>query len=130
MEIYQLFRALGDDTRLKIVDLLLQHNYCGRALARKLGVSEAAVSQHLKVLRQAGLLVGEKCGYFRHYSINQVALLELAQELERMARVECQPCSPETGGCEREDFERCRAKRPGCNNHKHKSCCRRVHCEE
>ena len=39
MELYQLFRALGDQTRLEIVQLLLQHSYCGRALARKLGMA-------------------------------------------------------------------------------------------
>lgn len=124
MEIYQLFRALGDETRLKILDLLLERSYCGRALARKLAISEAAVSQHLKVLREAGLLDGQKCGYYRHYTVNQLALAELAQELNERAQLECRPCSPEAGGCAGEDLQKCRSKRPGCASGQRKACCR------
>ena len=59
-------KAIADETRMKILLLLLRHNYCVRALARKLELSEGAVSQHLKILRDAGLLIGEKKGYFMH----------------------------------------------------------------
>lgn len=52
-------KAIADETRMKILTLLLEHNYCVRALARSLELSEAAISQHLKVLREAGLLIGE-----------------------------------------------------------------------
>ena len=45
-------KAIADETRLKIITLLLRHNYCVRALARKLELSESGVSQHLKVLRK------------------------------------------------------------------------------
>ena len=124
MKIYQLFRALGDETRLRILDLLLERSYCGRALARKLNISEAAVSQHLKVLREAGLLEGRKCGYYRHYSVNQLALAELAQELTERAGRECKPCSPEAGGCGGEEQHKCCSARPKCAGVQRKSCCR------
>ena len=61
--------------------LLLRRNCCVRALARQLDISEAAVSQHLKVLREAGLIFGEKCGYFMHYTVNRAALKELSSQL-------------------------------------------------
>ena len=61
-----MFKALADENRLLLLRLLLRRNCCVRALARQLDISEAAVSQHLKVLREAGLIFGEKCGYFMH----------------------------------------------------------------
>ena len=54
-----LYRALADDTRRKIITLLLEHSYCVSELARKLQVSESAVSQHLKVLKQADMAANE-----------------------------------------------------------------------
>jgi ArsR family transcriptional regulator len=62
-------KAIADDTRLKTVKLLLRHNYCVGALARRLDLTEAVISQRLKVLREAGLLIGEKRGYFMHYAV-------------------------------------------------------------
>ncbi|WP_418747109.1 ArsR/SmtB family transcription factor [Frisingicoccus sp.] len=102
-----LLKAIADETRLKIVTLLLQHNYCVRALARKLEISEAAVSQHLKVLREAGLLVGEKKGYFMHYDVNRDVLHELASEIEALAEIEREACSPMQGGCQNKEAEKC-----------------------
>ena len=56
MELTTALKALADDNRLLILRLLGRRDYCVRALARQLGISQAAVSQHLKVLRQAGLV--------------------------------------------------------------------------
>ncbi|WP_418765788.1 ArsR/SmtB family transcription factor [Mailhella sp.] len=80
-----LYRALADDTRRRIVLLLLRHNYCVSALARELRVSESAVSQHLKILRQAMLLRGERRGYYMHYDIDRERLRDLAREIDAMA---------------------------------------------
>jgi DNA-binding transcriptional ArsR family regulator len=43
---------------------------CVGAMANKLGVTQSAVSQHLRILRQADLVKGERRGTFMHYSIN------------------------------------------------------------
>lgn len=107
METVQILKALADETRLKLVKLLLTHNFCVRALARKLKISEAAVSQHLKVLREAGLLVGEKKGYFMHYGVNRELLQTLAGALNELAALECRPCSPMQGGCGSDESARC-----------------------
>jgi ArsR family transcriptional regulator, arsenate/arsenite/antimonite-responsive transcriptional repressor len=79
-------KALSDETRFRLLDLLLSSNLCGRALARQLGVSEAAVSQHLKVLREAGLVEGEKRGYWMHYSVQRDVLKQVTHELDRLSR--------------------------------------------
>ena len=87
-------KALADETRLKLVDLLLSHDLCVGALARRLGVSEAAVSQHLRVLRRAGLVKGEKRGYWTHYRVEREALRHLGGQLDKLAD---KPSCPE--GC-------------------------------
>jgi DNA-binding transcriptional ArsR family regulator len=80
-----LLKALGDETRFRILELLLTHDLCVGALAKRVGLSEAAVSQHLQVLRRAGLVRGEKRGYWTHYIVNREALRGLAQRLESLA---------------------------------------------
>lgn len=81
----KVFKALSDDTRLKIIDLLLNYDFCVGALSRNLGISEAAVSQHLQVLRKAGLVTGEKRGYYTHYDLNREMLFEAAASMQNIA---------------------------------------------
>lgn len=64
-----ILKALSDDNRIQIIDLLLERDYCVRALSNKLNISESAVSQHLKILREADVVFGEKEGYFVHYRV-------------------------------------------------------------
>jgi len=88
-------KAIGDQTRFRILELLLTHDLCVGALARRVGLSEAAVSQHLQVLRRAGLVKGEKRGYWTHYNVDREALRGLARELEALAdrsRAGASPC--------------------------------------
>ena len=72
------FSALADPTRLKLVKLLCHqhdpHSLCVNALAALLGVTQSAVSQHLRVLRAIGLVKSERRGYHIHYSINRDVL--------------------------------------------------------
>lgn len=100
MKTASMYRALADDTRRKIITLLLGHGYCVSELARVLEVSESAVSQHLKILKEAGLLTGEKRGYYMHYDIDRDKLRMLARDIESMADLERQDCSgPEGTDC-------------------------------
>ncbi len=78
-------KALSDETRIRLLRLLLAEVLCGRALAQRLGISEAAVSQHLKVLKEAGLVEGKKRGYWNHYSVQGKALEGVIREIERLA---------------------------------------------
>jgi DNA-binding transcriptional ArsR family regulator len=88
-------KALADETRLRMTHILLTQDLCGRALARQLGISEAAVSQHMKILREAGVVEGEKRGYWVHYSVKKEVLEQLVSELDGMA---CRSAVP-AGGC-------------------------------
>jgi len=77
-------KALAHETRWRMVELLLAHSLCVGALARTLGVTEAAASQHLQILRRAGLVRGEKRGYWTHYLVQTQELERLGSELARL----------------------------------------------
>ncbi len=83
-ELAEVFKALSDPTRLRLVKLLSKHDgaLCVNALAHKLGVTQSAVSQHLRVLRQAGLVHGERRGPFVHYSLDQGGLEDYRARLQ------------------------------------------------
>ena len=78
-------KALADETRYSLIVLLLQHEYCVGALSRLLGITESAVSQHLKVLKQAGLVSGEKRGYFTHYLVDRKILEQVSMTIRLLA---------------------------------------------
>jgi DNA-binding transcriptional ArsR family regulator len=75
LEPSEVFKVLGVETRIKIVELLKTRGPLGvNALAETLGISPAAVSQHLKVLRHAGLVTPQRKGYWIPYSLNEESL--------------------------------------------------------
>ena len=81
-KIVEIFKALSDPTRLRLVKLLNDCQpgickggpLCVNALAHQLGVTQSAVSQHLRILKQAGLVSGERKGSFMHYSLDPKGL--------------------------------------------------------
>jgi DNA-binding transcriptional ArsR family regulator len=75
--------ALGDRTRRTIFERLTQRPSAVGDLAQGLPVSRPAVSQHLRVLKDAGLVVDRAAGNRRIYAINPEGLDELRAELDR-----------------------------------------------
>ena len=77
-ELVQFFKALGDETRLRLVALLARQEperaMCVGRLAYELGVTDSAVSQHLRVLRDLGLVRAERRGYRLHYFLDSERL--------------------------------------------------------
>ncbi len=69
MDTARIFRALAVDKRVEIVRLLATRTLCVGALSNLLGISDGAVSQHLRILRDAGLVERDRRGYFVHYSL-------------------------------------------------------------
>ncbi len=75
LKAYEVFKVLGDSTRLKILDMLKAEGALPvKTIAAKVGVSAAAVSQHLKALKYAGLVSSERQGYWVPYSVDEEAL--------------------------------------------------------
>ena len=73
----EVFKALSDPTRLKIISLLAaSRNLCVNIITKKIGMTQPAISQHLKILKQAGILDAEKIGLEVHYSINEKIIME------------------------------------------------------
>jgi DNA-binding transcriptional ArsR family regulator len=75
--------ALGDRTRLAIFKKLAERPSAVVELAAGLPVSRPAVSQHLKVLKDAGLVVDERAGNRRIYRVNPDGLRQLRADLDR-----------------------------------------------
>jgi DNA-binding transcriptional ArsR family regulator len=88
MSLAQSLKALADKNRLRILHMLLNTDLCVGALARHIGISKPAVSQHLQVLRKAGLVKGEKRGYWTHYMVSLETLGRIADELRALATPE------------------------------------------
>ena len=61
------FKALASDARLEILSLLTEGTLCVNALVARLDISQPAVSQHLRVLKEAGLIQPVKQANFVHY---------------------------------------------------------------
>ena len=68
-ELARLFRALAVEKRVEIIRLLSERTLCVGALSRLLGISAGAVSQHLRILRDAGLVEADRRGYYVHYAL-------------------------------------------------------------
>jgi len=102
-------RALGDGKRMEIFRFIKQKNFCVGALAKKLGISQSAVSQHLRVLREAGLVYAEKRGYYVHYYISDEGLDEFIDRAQKLKEEEGEepacPMTESSEGCclEREE---------------------------
>ena len=56
----ELLHIITMPTRYQILMLLLEHHYCGKALAAKIGISESAISQHLQILKDCGMVTGQR----------------------------------------------------------------------
>ena len=102
-------KALGDPRRFQLLKLMSQRGYCVSALAHSSELSESAVSQHLKILREAGLVYGVKRGYYTHYSVDKDALGEVIAGLEEMRGTQRKPCDGPFYGCPEAEYVRCKA---------------------
>ena len=93
METVKVLKALANETRLEIVRMLLGKPMCVHALAHHFQVSEPTICVHIRVLREAGVVSGERRGYFVHYQANLAIIQELASKFtdlstsEQVARV-------------------------------------------
>jgi ArsR family transcriptional regulator, arsenate/arsenite/antimonite-responsive transcriptional repressor len=100
-DVVQILKAIADETRFHILNLLLSNDFCVGALSNRLDISKAAVSQHLQILRKAGLVRGEKRGYWTHYTVQRSLLREVADALIQAAN--CTICVE--AACPRASFQ-------------------------
>ena len=87
----EMFKVLSVETRVKIIDLLKSQGPLGvKKIAEVLDITPAAVSQHLKVLRQAGFVRNERKGYWIPYSIDERALEDCRSTLNEVCTCGCE----------------------------------------
>ncbi|KPK37586.1 MAG: hypothetical protein AMJ65_14235 [Phycisphaerae bacterium SG8_4] len=90
-------KVLSVGTRVRIVRLLKGRALCVNALAQRLGVTQSSVSQHLRVLRQAGLVIDEKRGYYVHYRLNEKTFAKWKETINRMLDAQFENCPGKKG---------------------------------
>ncbi len=108
----RMFKAMGQMTRLKIIFLLAEQELCVCELEYLLGISQSAVSQHMRVLKDAELVTEERKGQWVFYRLNKdairqhlsgclaimegglVAAGEMAEDLAKLRHLQANPIVP------------------------------------
>ncbi len=85
----ELFKILSVDKRIEIIEHLKRGSMNVNSLAGSLKISPSAVSQHLRVLKSAELVIDERKGYWIYYSLNRDALEKARQRLNRICTCGC-----------------------------------------
>lgn len=88
-EVAELFKILSVDKRIEIIELLKVVPMSVNSIAESLGVTQSAVSQHLRILKSAGLVSDERHGYWIYYSLNREVLEKCRQRLNRVCTCGC-----------------------------------------
>ena len=78
-------RVLGDPLRLRIVTLLARETLCTTHLVEETGAKQTNLSNHMKVLRVAGIVETEPCGRFTYYKLKPEVLAGLSGQLAELA---------------------------------------------
>lgn len=78
----RIFQALSAATRIRLLCMLKDQSMSVGEIASRLDVTQGAASQHLRVLRDAGMVQAERRGYHVHYEVKGSALDQCRQALE------------------------------------------------
>lgn len=84
----EILKALGQPTRLKILEILRQGERCVCDMLPLLGEEQANVSKHLSILRQAGIVEFRKEGVSSYYRIKDKAVFEILNKVDKMVKEE------------------------------------------
>ncbi|MGI6485624.1 MAG: ArsR/SmtB family transcription factor [Tepidanaerobacteraceae bacterium] len=80
----QFLQGFGDKTRLKIIMALMEEEKTVSELVKELGCSQANISNHLKTLRDSGILKSRQEGKFVFYSLKDESVCEFVKYLDKM----------------------------------------------
>ena len=87
IEMSEVFKALGDPTRLRIIRMLaskMESDLSVSDMANKLGITQPAASQHIKVLKNIGILESNRDGYYIYYDLNVDVLKEYKENIDSL----------------------------------------------
>jgi ArsR family transcriptional regulator len=100
LQMVEVFKALSDLTRLKILRLITtkNQNFFVGEIAEKLGISNSAISQHLKILKHADIVHPVRDGYKVYYQLNKKAIKQFPSDVANLVELVFLPCNFE-GSC-------------------------------
>ncbi len=96
-ELSPFFKALCEDVRLKIIALLMPRELCVCEIIEQLNLSQPAVSHHMKILKQAGLVNDRREGRWIFYSLDKERFMQLARLLDEQLFEPVSSCPSESG---------------------------------
>lgn len=80
----KIIHLITEPTRFRLLELLSERHYCVRVLAIRLGITESAVSQHLRILKKYGIVDSRRIGYQTHYTVNSTLIADALNELKQL----------------------------------------------
>ncbi|THA71074.1 ArsR family transcriptional regulator [Streptomyces sp. A0958] len=78
-------RVLGDPLRMRVVALLARETLCMSHLVEETGAKQTNLSNHMKVLREAGLVETEPCGRFTYFKLRPEVLASVSAHFAELA---------------------------------------------
>ena len=86
-QLAKIFKALGDENRLRILEMLQGEERCACMLLEEMHITQPTLSHHMKILCDVDLVVGRKEGKWMHYRLNADQFQKVAQFLQRKAEM-------------------------------------------
>lgn len=89
-----IFKALADETRVKVVSILIKEKRCACQILEAFKISQSTLSHHMSLLTKSGLVLSQKDGKWVHYELNQVLFSEIQKffNIEQIKDIPCVTC--------------------------------------
>ena len=94
----RIFKALGDENRVKIVNLLWNGEICACRLLSALSISQPTLSHHMKILCDSGVVEGRKVGTWMYYKVSKKGIAVMQNYLGHLAQAS-EECLEKTPCC-------------------------------
>ncbi len=79
-------KALADETRLKIVEMLSCGELCACQILESFNITQPTLSYHMKVLTDSGIVIGQRDGAWMNYSLDSKRIDEISQLLNMISK--------------------------------------------
>ncbi|HAH61970.1 MAG TPA: transcriptional regulator [Treponema sp.] len=106
-----LFKALSDETRLKIIDMISCGELCACDILKCLNITQPTLSYHMKMLSECGLVNADRQGAWMHYTLNEAAAKRISEfwQLLTSSKKNCichSSCERQENGCKTETCDK------------------------